>query len=292
MANLNVTSLTDYKERATEIIEEGVLLNADFSRFDVQMGVEYTSLMNFLDVSPLLGADSCNKTAATTGSSLSEKTITTYKYSDDTEYCFKDLVKKGLTEEQVIEPISRATANGLNYKMNVALWQGDAFQDGWVTQIEAGSEVTVSGATFTESNIDEAVKATIAKIPTALRARIKGGEHVTMFCSYATLELYRNNRIANNYNFDKVNDFEGDDEIRLVGYKNMTIKAEVGLEGVDDKLILTWDKNLVISRDEVVDTTRQFWAIDETKEIATLKTKLNFGTQVKYCPEVVVYTAS
>ena len=283
----NVSSLTDYTAKATEILRAGILFNDNFSEFDIQTGIQYKQYLNFLDASPVLQAGTCGLTPS--GSTeITEKEIEVTHIRVNDRYCFDDIRKKALNQDQVEQTLTSDIVDKIAQQVEVDMWQGDATlgMDGWYDFITVSGSGTVSldetGATTTTS-VDDQVIDLINARPDALIAR---GEQV-IYVPIATYNLYKQNRLAANYYRDQDADM-GKFEMWVFGYEGeIKIKGVPGLTGVDD-MILTWPKNLVMGTDEISEVSSAKWVVDEVTDFVHFKANFKIGAQVKYNSEVVV----
>jgi len=281
----NINTLSDYTEKSTELLRSGVLYNDNFSEFDYQTGIQYKEFLNFVEVDPTLVAGSCG---ATDGgdTDLTEKVITVIPMKSDNRFCFDDLYKKALSNIDVPKAITQDFIDKLKVKVETTLWSGNALGvQGWIGEASGDNTVVeVPGAALTVTNIDDTINEMIANIPNALTSR----GLLTLYVSNANYNLYKQNRLQANYYRDANSDF-GVNEMWVFGYEGqIKIKAVAGFE-TNEKMLLTWAKNLVIGTDDVNQVSSAKWVIDEVEEYAWLKSKFKLGTTYKFGSEIVLY---
>jgi len=303
-----VTSLTDYTEKATELLRAGVLFNDDMANYSVQPGIKYQEYLSITDFAPYAQAGDCG--LATSGdTTFTEKTITVEPIAWRQRFCTTDLRKKALPmaagtlngqfapsmEEHlttgIIEKIKEATEQDLWLGTGTGLIGDDG---GWFANLSActgaisldTSGFTGSYAGFAPSltNIDDIVNDFIDNITDPMWAR----GVLTLHMSKANFELYRRNRLAANYYYDQ-NDPElnANMEMWALGYAgSVKIKAEAGLNG-SNYMLLTWDKNLYIGLDEMSEVSSAKWVYDEITDYVWFKASYKLGTEIAFCGECV-----
>lgn len=281
--SFNVTGLSDYTQKATEILREGIFSN-DISEFELQTGIMYKEFLNFIDVNPSIVAGACGDTVAG-NTVISERVIEVIPMMANQKYCLSDLDKKALTNIDVKKAITEDTAAKLGKTNTSVLFGGNALGlDGWIAQLAADTDtIDVVGATLSVANIEAEVAKTVAVIPEGLFAR----DILTLYVNYATFNLYKVARLATGLYRDQDTTF-GVNEIWLNGYEGqIKIKAELGIP--NNTMLLTWAKNLVIGTDELNEVSSLKWVFDEVTDFVHLKAKWKLGTSYKYATEAILY---
>jgi len=283
----NIATMSEYTQKSTEILREGVLFNDNFSEFQLQTGISYKEYLNFLDATPTLVAGTCGIVDGG-NTVLTEREIEVIPMMSNSRFCFDTLYQLAVTEEDVAASLTLDTVNKLSQSVEQTIWQGDALgNDGWLTQLHADAAlVSLGDATvLSATNIDEKISDMIVALPDATYTR----GILTLYVSYAVYNMYKSNRIgAVAANFAEAG--FGVNQMWLFGYEGqITIKAVQGLVGVNDDMILTWSKNLVIGTDEISTVSTAKWVIDEVNDYAWLKARFKLGTSYKYAGEAVSY---
>lgn len=261
MANgFNVTQLTDYTKKATQLLTEALVYPTSYADFDTQQGVQYKARLNYLEATPVIQAYSCSMSTSG-GTAFTEKDIEVAHFGTKSAYCLEDLIKK---EPIFSEGNSKSTMNAtlastlvgdnlakLDRSMAKEFWYGDKsggdLTDGIMVQAKADSDkVSVTAATISASNIDDIIEEMILGVPEEVAASRDG---LKLRLSQKHYNEYRANRVASNlYHMDPSN--LGKNEMAIFGYPEYTLVAEPGFVGKDE-IILTWNKNIVRAVDQV-----------------------------------------
>jgi len=294
-----VSSLTDYTEKATEILRAGVLLSDDLARYSVQPGISYKEYINYIAALPYVQAGDCG--LATSGTTtFTEKEIEVVVYAFRQSFCVNDLIKKALPQSHstltgemgpgIEVTLTESIVEKIAEKVEDDMWMGSGADliDGWLTTLSGCSGAitldTYSATTVTVDNVDEVVDDFIDNITNAMRSRGK----LTLHCSMAVLELYRRNRLAANLYYDQGDKSLLDpDEMWLFGYENRySIKGEAGF-GTSNYMLFTWDKNLYFGTDEVNEVSSAKWVYDEITNYVWFQSSFKIGTQIAFCDECI-----
>jgi hypothetical protein len=284
--SFNINKLTDYTEKSTELLRNGVLYSEDFKEFNYQTGIMYEEYLNYIDVDPTLVAGSCGASDGGT-TSFDERLIKVIPMKSDNRFCFDDLYKKAITHLDVAGAITKDFVDKLKAKVEHDLWIGNTLGvTGWIQQANGdGDVVAVNGPNDLDvSNIDDEIIKMINAIPNALQSR----GLLTLYVSYSVFNMYKQNRLAANYFRDANADF-GVNEMWVFGYEGqIKIKAIAGFN-TNDYMLLTFSKNLTIGTDDVNQIASAKWVIDEVEEYAWLKSKFKLGTQYIFPGEIVLW---
>ncbi len=282
-----VTSLTDYTEKATELLRAGVLFNDDFASYEIQSGIKYKEYLNYVDANPAFSQTVCGTPGDGT-TTLTEKEIEVAQYSATEKYCYTDLDKKALGDIDLAPVLVEDLLAKVKTKVSHDLWIGSGadYIDGWLTQVAAAGDyidATCSAySTATATNIDEIVVDLIASISPAMFSR----GVLTIFMDLATFNLYKQNRLAANFYRDANTEF-GPLTMWAFGYEGQVkIEAKVGI-GTNKNLMLTWEKNLVIGVDEVNDVSEAEFINDPITKYVYFRAQFKLGASIKYTDEVV-----
>lgn len=299
----SVSGLSDFTQKATEFLLEGILYSEDFSRFDIQTGVSYKEYINYLDTAPVIQAGVCDLDASGT-TVFTEKTIETVPMSVKDKWCLNDLRKKDIKGEvgtgkgnmtnDLRVPLVKDEIDKIKQKIDKVVWQGNTgsgdLVTGILTEATADSDVIdvtgASGATVTISNIDEEITRMILAVPQDMWSRGKMVIHVSL----AYYNLYKQNRINSNMYHDNMSGI-GLLSMPVFGWENMVeIVGEPGMN-TSTQMILTWDHNII-------------YAVDELKEVASAELYFNpldknvyflsewkmSGLTYKFGTEIVLYS--
>lgn len=296
MAGFTVTGLSDYTEKASEILKAGVLFTDDYSNYSIQMGIQYKEYINFITADPQVQVGACGLSASGS-TSLTEKTIEVVTYGYRDQFCKNDLVKKALTipggtldgdfGPMVENVLMQAEVDAIKKQVDADLWLGTSGMiDGWFDNLSACTGAisldTYSGVTASIDNIDNIVDDFIDNITDAMWSR----GVLTLHCSVANFNLYKRNRLSANWFRDQNSDI-GMLESWIFGYEGqIKIKGEPGLAG-SNYMMLTWDKNLFIGTDELREVSEAKWFFDENTDYLRFKASFKLGTQVAFCDEVI-----
>jgi hypothetical protein len=280
-----ISGLSEYTNKATEILRAGIFSN-ELVEFDMQTGIMYKEFLNFIDTDPTLVAGTCGSINSG-DTTITERVITVIPMKSDQSYCFDDLYKKALGGLDVAKSITEDTAAKISKTVSKTIWEGNALGiDGFIAQLEADTDTNeVASSTLTTANIEAEIAKMVVLVNDAMYSR---GE-LTLYVNYKTFNLYKVARLAVNSYRDQSTTF-GTNEQWLNGYEGqIKIKAQLGI--ADNKMLLTWAKNLVIGTDEINQVSSAKWIIDEVTELAWLKSKFKLGTSYKYSTEAILYTA-
>ena len=295
MAGFTVSSLTDYTEKATELLRAGVLFSEDLSNYEFQTGIKYKEYLNFANVDPKVQAGACGLSAS--GDTIfTEKEIEVVLYAYRDSFCTADLRQKALPQGSgtlkgdlgapIEQTLTAGEIEAIKGDVEKDIWLGTSGMiDGWFTNLSACTSAisldTYTGTTATLANIDDIVNDFIDNITDAMWSR----GVLTLHCSVSTYNLYKRN-IMTAYG-DLKDTSLGLMETWLYGYENqIKIKGEAGLAG-SNYMMLTWDKNLVIGTDEESEIAEAKWVYDEVTDYVWFKSSFKLGTQIKFCGKAI-----
>lgn len=298
--SFNVTNLTDYTQKATELLRSFALYADNFANYDIMTSIQHKQYLNYLDANPYIQAGACG--GSTSGSTiLDEKTITVVPMMFRDSFCIDDLNKKDLnfntgTLNGVMIPdlqtslIADESAKIKKIIDNV-LWNGSIsggdLMDGWVTEIAADSDVigVTTGQTATVSNIDDILQEMALAVTEAIWAR---GEMLTIHMPLAYYNLYKVNRVNSNFFHDDPKGL-GLLQMDFYGWESqIKIQAEPGLAGTKT-MILTQDKNLVIGTDDVFEVSKAIMYYDIDTDYVKYKSSFKLGNTYKFSEEIVYF---
>jgi len=286
-----VTGLTDYTEKATELLRAGVLFNDDFAQYEIQTGIKFKEYLNYVDAQPTFANAACG-TPADGATTLTEKEIEVKDYRATDKLCYADLDSKALGGIDVASAVTADEIAKIKTKVNHDLWIGDTsgtdYIDGWLTlTADSTDKIVATSIGITSTSIDDAVIDMIAKSTPGMSSR----GVLTIYMSLANFNLYKQNRLSANFYRDANADF-GPLSMWAFGYEGQVkIEAKVGLGSTQD-MILTWAKNLVIGTDEVSKVSSAEWINDPLTKNVHFDAAFKLGAQIKYTNEVVYFEAA
>lgn len=309
MAGFTV-SLTDYTEKATELLTSSVLLNDNLlTDYTLQSGIKYKEYLNFLDANPIAVAGACSLAGSGT-TTLSEKTIEVATYAFRDNFCSLDLEKKALNlvpgTLTGLGSLEATMTDAQMAKIEEKLWYDRWFGrvasgnliNGWYYYANAASDklvTTMSGAScsaITSSNIDDLVADFISKVSPDMWADVTPTTPLVLNMSVANYNKYKAYAITS-FGALAISNFTqlGNLECWALGYEGQIkikgIKAFDNSGVANSPMILTSTKNLVIGVDEVSEMSTAKWVEDVITDLIWFKANLKQGTQIKYTNRIV-----
>ena len=299
--NFLVDSLPAYvKENRDLLIKRVVLGGGTIERMAKQTGIKQDAYLNYLDLAPILqDGKGCGFTPEGTVG-LSDRLINTGMIKINLEVCPENL--RGKYAEYLLRtaagehdlPFEAEIVDGLiafvNETMEKAVWQSDTTSsdpnlarfDG-LLKILAGEADVVTETIAAGTSMIDAVNRVYLAVPENVL-----NKGVTISLSPAAFRQYVVELVAANLYHYPGPQNENAQQIILPG-SNAIVKLTPGLAG-SDKIVATWDRNLVYGTDlegdkEVVDIT-----YDHRAETFAIKVRWNAGTQVAFPDEVVLAT--
>lgn len=293
----DVSSLTNYTQKATQLLREGVLFSDSMANYSIQTGIKYIEPLNILDTDVYFQAGACSL-GNSGDTKISEKNITVASYAVKKSFCVQDLQKKNLPLvpgsglESLAPELEAVLTDDIIAKtkamIEADLWLGKSgLIDGWFKNLSgctgAISITQYSGVTITQSNVDDVFAEFVSKITDAMWSR----GVLTIHCSVPIYNMYKRNRLEANYYHDNNANQLGAMETWYFGYEGqIKVKAEPGLAG-SNFVMLTWDKNLFIGVDEINEESYAKWVYDEVTDLLWYKSYFKLGTQIAFCNEVI-----
>ena len=295
----NVSSLSEYKMPATELLRSAVLFSEDIGRFSVETGIQHKKYLNYIDAQPVLQAGNCGLGASGV-TTFAEKEITVKMFAFRDQWCIDDLNEKDLN-------FGTGTLNGkmtpdlhtalftdetdkIKRIVDKAIFQGATASgdliNGFITLMEADSDVvdlTSTGVTI--SNIATVLEGMVALVPEEVEIA-RGQLQLHMPLSF--FNLYKQNRINANMYHDNPNTNNGLVTQPMFGWSNITLVAEPGLSGTKS-MFLTWNKNMVVGTDELQEVSQAKMYFDENTDYVKYKSSFKLGTSYKFGAEIVYF---
>jgi len=273
----------------------------------IQDGIKGSSNLHFLETDVVFQSGSCTRTGSGT-TTFTDKTLTTAQIDIHEDLCNDDLngkwaqilLSQGVKQQREILPSEIADIymadKMVKYKQALAVadWQGDAvsgtgnnaFYDGWIKLIDAGSPVdgntgNVTVATgVSSSNILTILDAMFLARPAALRGRAD----VILDLPQEWYDLYI--VALKNANLYHYTSNDGDD--MLYG-TNVKLNPDFGLNGTN-RMFMTYAENLVVGVDSETDGDFEFRLDPVSMKKTFVDSSFRRGCQVKFTELVVEFT--
>jgi len=292
--SFNVSALSDFTQKATQMLQETVLFSEDYGKYDKEVNIPYKRSVKYMTTAAPLQAYDCNLTiSGSTIISQKELSTTWMKYED--KFCTSDYEYKGLEEIDVISELITGINNGIASQIDELFWTGDVtgsndLMDGLATKIEADANVInagFAGGALTNTNIDDAIAEMYEVYPVAAQ---KNGP-IVYHMNFKSFRLYKEWLVSNSnpaivaIGNDMVNKASFN-EISVYGQPGNIIRAEEYL--ADDEIYATWDKNIIAVYDEVdVKSSVEIVLDPIKKENFYVLTNFKFGVDYKFGNEIV-----
>jgi len=291
--SFNVSALSDFTQKATQMLQESVLFSEDYGKYDKEVNIPYKRSVKYMSTVAPLQAYDCNLTIS--GSSLiSQKELETkwMKYED--KFCVSDYEYKGMEEIDVISGLITGINNAISAQIDELFWVGDIsgsgdLMDGLATLITADANVLnqdetafASGSTLSDTNIDNAIWAMYMNYTPAMR---KQGT-IVFHMNYKSFDLYKKwvMNSSEAYGLEIVTN--STNEMKVYGIPNAIIRAELSI--ADDKIYATYDNNIIALYDEVdVKSSVEIVLDPIKKENFYVLTNFKFGVNYKFGNEIV-----
>ncbi len=302
----DVTGLTDFTEKATELLREEVLFTDEISRYSIETNIQHEKYLNYVVAKANIQAGGCDL-PADGSADFTERKIVVVPLAFRDKFCEDDLRKKGFVfkggtntgnlPEGVEEALTIEETQGIAEDLSNLRWVGDIaggdLVDGWLTKAQSDPNVIeVTGAAPTLADIDDLVNDMVSAITPEMYARFKKtGEKFTIHVPMAHYKLYKQNRLNSNM-FREQNTDYGTFEMDVFGEEGVvTIKAEQPLAG-QTSWLLTQDSNLVIGTDEVEELAKAEWKYDDIKDVIWFKSDMKYGTQYYFSKEIIIFNVA
>lgn len=298
----NVSGLTNYVSVNKDVLIKDAVLGSGIKGQTLpmlrkQLGIKTTERLNYLDVTPVLQADTTCGFSAQGSTVLVDRDITTARIKYNDEWCWKDLLGKfaeyqlninaneeGLPfESEIIDQVVK----GINKEVERQIWQGDTSAsdstdliDGFVTlALGADSASTITGQTASGATAYEAIKQAYMAIPE------QWIDEAVIFVSPAIFREFVQDLVtANLYHYDP--SFNGELEEMFIPGSSVKVRKTYGLTG-SDYIYASVTDNMVYGCD-MVDAKEEFkvW-YNEEDEMVRAKVLFNAGVATLY-PDAVV----
>ena len=298
----SVAGLSDFTEKAKQILTEGLLYNDSYANFSFQDGIKVTEYLNYLDSTVEIQAGVCDLSVSGS-TTMTEKTITVYPMSIFQKWCLSDLDKKDIKGEAMGSTgkgqwnqdlkttlVTNLVANSKK-QLDKMIFQGatasgDLF-NGLTTKFTADSDVidVTSTSAATIDNIDNYVADMIDAVPQDMWSR----GLMTIHMPLAYFKLYKQNRInANMYHDDPK--YLGLQMMDVFGWEGLVnLKAEPGLLA-STQMFLTYDKNIVMLYDGIHEVNRAEMFFNQLDRNVYYSASWKIGVDYYFGSEVVLFT--
>lgn len=286
----NVSQLTDYTEKASQMLYDEVLTNDLFSNYTIETGIEYKRYINFLDTDFDFVAGGCD-IAVSGETSIYQKEIEVVNFGSHLRYCYKTLAKKAVSDLNYEETLINEIINKSNQKLNTAFWEGNKaggdLIDGLRTMLIADTNVLKLAKTApTLTTIITRVNEMINALPN--KNQLNSGE-LTIHTDIDTYLMYRE-ALTLAYSIT-VNDKEtGDNEMWVNAFTNkVKIKGEPGfVSDLSGRMVIIPNKNIVIGLDEVQKVASLDIVNDPITKYVHIMQDFMFGVQYVFDTAIVV----
>jgi len=297
----NVTGLSEYTQKATEILRESVMFADNYGEYDVMVGVQHKKYLNYIDAAPVLQAGACNLSAQG-NTTFTEKEIQVFPIAVRDEWCIDDLNEKDLNfntgtlngkmTSDVRAALIGEETDKIKQLFDTMVYQGDTGSgdlfDGFLTKMTNDVNVlTIPSVLVALGNIDDILVDMVLAIPQDMWSR----GMMTIHLPLNFYNLYKQNRTNSNFYHDDPKTNKGILSMPMFGWEGrVMIVAEPGMNGAD-QIFLTWNKNLVIASDEIQEVSRAKIYFDENTDLVKYKASWKFGVEYKYSKEIILFTS-
>lgn len=291
---------TFVNETKNAIINEIVVTGDSVSRMDIQPGIKGTQTINLGVSSVTIQADACGWTPA--GSTeFTQRNISVLPFKVNEQWCLKDIETYFMGQALKAGDITDYSVLGAGFvndkvarikkEIELSVWQGDIVStpgfghfNGLLyllglesdrETVELGSPNIMTGP-FTTANIISAVEAMVMARPVEMLDA--PGQYLNM--SMANYLMYTSAlRTADLYNYGQANN-GAKYEIEIPG-TGVIAKGVIGL-GTSDKMVLTYNDNLVFGTDNLNgEEDFKIW-FDDKEDAVMFKARFKAGVQVKF----------
>lgn len=315
--SFNVSNLTNYFDRSTELLSTATLLSDDLARYRFEDDVQYSKKINTANVTMYAQAGTCGVSPSGT-TTFDEATIEVRPISYNLRYCFEDLqekgirierqaIAKGLEDQAVEDALTMKHILQIKSDNEKRLWAGDTDDgdliDGWFT-IAANDSDTLHidpdygdlvQSAITISNIGDYMAAFVDKIveTEAIWGVVNQGEKVTIHVSPRIYNIYKQYLVDVNAFRDADKDLAVKEQWLTAYEEEISIKEEPALavSAVDEKpkILATYDSNLVYGSSMIDDVTapRAGWAQHPVTDYVHFKSSFRLGATIIF-PNAVV----
>lgn len=299
----NVSGLTSYVETNKEVILRDSVLGGNIkgetlSLLRKQLGIKTSERLNYLDVTPVLQADTTCGFSAQGSTVLTDRVIETARVKYNDQWCWKDLLGKfaeyqlninaneeGLPfEAEIMDQVVK----GINKQVETLIWQGDTNDgdliNGFVTIAKgADSASTITKTSASGATAYERILDTYMAIPE------EWVDEAVIFVSPAIFRQYAQDLVTKNYfHYDGEN---GELTELFIPGSDVKVRKTYGLTGVNE-IYASVPDNMVYGCD-MVDAKEEakVWYNDED-ELVKAKVLFNMGVSTLYPDAVVLNSVS
>jgi hypothetical protein len=316
---MDVTNLTNFTEKATDLLVTNVLLNNDIQRYDFYDDVQGTEYINYIDVTLFEQSQLCTlENSGTT--TWDQKIITTYPIAFAKDYCWTELYPKAIRVERmnVAKGLEDSSFAKTFTDEHIVQVKSKLERDMWVSSISLGdktngfatlayaasdrlkvdADLVYPQSGLTGTIVNNIVKNIISKAnlkPSLWAAANEKGQTIVIHVAQNIYNLYRD-WLADNDNNRITNVNLTGNEIFVPGYENLvSVKQEPKLF-VDDQtenpiIVATYDKNLIVASSMISEITapKIQWVSDQLTDKVWFKAAYRLGMLIKFTDEVITY---
>ncbi|CAB4178158.1 hypothetical protein UFOVP1015_44 [uncultured Caudovirales phage] len=296
----STSGLTAYVEQnAMELLTNAVLKGKTIDRISKMVGVKSAETLNLMDTDAVFQADTACAFNASGTTTISQRTMTVGKMKIEEALCDKDLeafyTQKALIAGGTYDMAAYAKeytalkVAKIQAALEVAVWQGNAYFDGLLDQIDAAGTAidgnTTNATTFTEALCLTIINGMFSVVP----ANILQATDLTLYMGW---DFFRTTlaKITSTNFFHYVTDGSMEKgELKYPG-TNLTLVAVHGLTGTN-RMILAQDSNLFWGTD-LLHEEEKFIMIANPYEGNRIQftARLKGGTQVAFPANIVEFT--
>lgn len=309
----DLSGLTAYvNEEKLPLLTKAVFSGDTVKTFEVQQGIKYKDVLNYLDTEVIFRANTgCSTFTATGDTTFTQKEISVDAFMHEQAFCPDDLedywTRAGMQSGSYQDTMAFERewtshyADLVNKEVELMLWQGNkstgsgnlALINGLIysidndgTAIDGNPTNIATGTGITTGNVVGIFNGMITLIP----VDVEGADDIMFSCGWDTFKkLLSALQNLNNFYYDGINANPyktGEFTYPTFGIK---VKAFKGLTGTN-RIFLHRSSNFVIGTDLENDWENfQMWYEQKDDKILTrLKAKL--GTQIKFGNEMVEFT--
>ena len=249
MANgFNVASISQWKEKATDMLAEYVLFSEDYSKYDKTMGIIYKKDVKYYSTDLYLQSYACEMSPSG-GTVFTNKEVEVAHLGAWDKYCINDIKTYGLEDFDIVSNVLTKAVDSLKTQQDKLFWVGKKLDgdlmDGLQTMLSADTSVIdagwATGTTISKTNVVSAITAVIEALPVEIAEK-----EIVLHVSATVLQAYKLARLVDKTsNFDQISNIEvAGNEMIVLGFPNIRLRSEVGLASINDNIYATMDDNI------------------------------------------------
>jgi hypothetical protein len=300
----NVNGLSNYTEKATQLLRELALYSPSMGRFTYETGVQHKRYVNYLSTEAYVMAGACQDDFTPSGdTALTEKEVSVTSLMFRDQWCTETLNTKDLNfatgtlngvmvqdlQTQLVAGEAQSIKKSIEkliFKGNTA--SGDLF-DGLITKFAADADVIdIPSVAVDVNNIDNILQDMALAINEPMYAM---NQHFYIHVPLEYYNLYKQNRINNNFYHDDVNKNNGLTEQGLFGWSNVTIVSEPALTGTKT-MFLTYDSNIIVATDDIFEISSAKMYFSEDTGYVRYKASMKLGVEYFFGNHVIMFVGA